>query len=232
MIKSTLIELAVSGLMLSACSNAPESTEAKTTEARQVNSARANEKWNVDAAASKVEWVGTKVSGYHSGEIPLKTGEILLTDGNVSGGKFILDLANLTVSGPKGTDDAMNKKLLGHLRSEDFFDVQKHPEAVFELTDIKPNTGGALKDTADERQNEISEYTVTNPTHLVSGNLTIKGITKNIQFPAQISKSGDVVEAKAKFNINRKDWNIVYPGMPDDLIKDEIHLGILIKAKK
>lgn len=219
-------------IVFTSCTNGPESPEAKTTDAKQVENATANEKWNVDASASKVEWVGTKVSGYHTGEIPLRNGEILLRDGNVSGGKFVLDVANLTVSGPKGSDDAANKKLLGHLKSADFFDVQKHPEATFELTEVKPFSGETLKDTADDRQSEISEYTVVQPTHTISGNLTMKGVTKNIEFPAQITVNGGTVEAKAKFNINRKDWNIVYPGMPDDLIKDAVHIGLLIRASK
>jgi polyisoprenoid-binding protein YceI len=67
---------------------------------------------------------------------------------------------------------------------------------------------------------------------LVSGNLTLKGVTKNIEFPARITVSGNTAEAIAKFNIDRKDWGIVYPGKPDDLIRDAIHLGISIKAAK
>jgi hypothetical protein len=60
----------------------------------------------------------------------------------------------------------------------------------------------------------------------------MKGITKNIEFPARITTSGNTVDAIAKFNINRKDWNIVYAGQPDDLIRDDVHLGIAIKANK
>jgi polyisoprenoid-binding protein YceI len=140
-------------------------------------------------------------------------------------------VAGITVSGPKEVDAKSNAKLLGHLKSADFFDVQKHPEAVFELTELKPFEG-AVKDTADPRQDEINEYKVGNPTHTVSGNMTIKGITKNIAFPARITVNGDNAEAVAKFNIDRKEWNIVYPGKPDDLIRDEIHLGVSITAAK
>ncbi len=69
-------------------------------------------------------------------------------------------------------------------------------------------------------------------THTVSGNLTMKGITKNIEFPTGITFNENSVEATAKFNINRKQWDIVYLGQPDDLVKDDIHLGILLKASK
>lgn len=218
-------------MLITACTNAPDSDQAKTSEAEQTNAAKGDESWKIDVAASNIKWIGTKVSGYHSGDIPLKSGEIHLDNGNVVGGNFIMDVTNLTVSGPKGSNEAMNKKLLGHLQSEDFFDVQKHPEARFELTDVQPFQG-TVKDTADPRQEEINQYKVTNPTHTVKGNLTILGVTKNIEFPAQITTSGNTVDAIAKFNINRKDWNIVYAGQPDDLIRDDVHLGISIKANK
>ena len=213
-----------------ACTNAPKSDEAKTTEAKDVDQSRAGIAWKVDVASSQVEWVGTKVTGYHTGVVPIKNGEIIVNDGEVTGGKFVMDLANMKVSGPKASDSSSNNKLLTHLKSADFFDVEKNPEASFELTSIKPYTGGAIKDTADPRQEEINKYKVTDPTHMVSGNLTLKGITKNIEFPARITFTGNMAEAVAKFNINRKEWNIVYTGKPDDLIRDAIHLGISIKA--
>jgi len=213
------------------CTNAPESDEAKTTEAKEVKQSKTGEKWNLNVSDSKIEWIGTKVTGYHTGTVPLKSGDIYVNNGEVTGGKFVMDVANMNISGPKG-DTSCNKKLLGHLKSADFFDVTKYPDATFELTDVKAYKGGPIKDSADERQNEISEYKVTDPTHLVSGNLTMKGVTKNIEFPARITVSGNTAEAIAKFNIDRKEWGIIYKGKPDDLIRDAIHLGISIKASK
>ena len=214
------------------CTNAPDSDEAKTTDAKEVNQSKSGEKWNLNVSDSKIEWIGTKVSGYHTGIVPLKSGEVYVNNGEVTGGKFVMDVANIQVLGPKGSDTARNNKLQGHLKSADFFDVTKHPEGTFELTNVKLYKGDAIKDSADARQDEISEYKVTNPTHLVSGNLTLKGVTKNIEFPARITVSGNTAEAIAKFNIDRKEWGIVYPGQPDDLIRDAVHLGISIKAVK
>lgn len=228
--KSTFLLFVLMGFF--ACTDAPESDEAKTTEAKDVNENKAGEKWNLNVAESKIEWIGTKVSGYHTGTVPLKTGDIYVNNDEVTGGRFVMDVANMAVSGPKGSDTAGNRKLLGHLKSADFFDVAQHPEGVFELTGVKPYKGDAVRDTNDVRQEEINEYKVTNPTHTVSGNLTLKGVTKNIEFPARIAVSGNTAEAIAKFNINRKDWGIIYAGKPDDLIRDEIHLGISIKATK
>ena len=230
--KSVAALIVASLIAFFSCTNAPESDEAKTTDAKKVDDDKTGEVWKLNISDSKIEWVGTKVTGYHTGIVPLKSGEIVVEDGEVKGGKFILDLANMEVAGPKSVDAASSKKLLGHLKSADFFDVEKNPEGQFELTNVQPYKGNPVKDSADPRQENISKYKVDDPTHTVSGNLTLKGITKNVEFPARITVSGNTAEALAKFNINRKDWNLVYPGKPDDLIRDAIHLGISIKATK
>lgn len=216
--------------LLAACADAPESDKAETTEAQEVTTSNGTN-FKVDTTASKVEWVATKVSAYHTGTLNVKSGEVIVKDGNITGGNFVLDMNSIVVSGPKGSDTKANEKLLGHLKSADFFDVTKNPEATFTITSVAPFSGTA-KDSADPRQEAISKYKVTNPTHSVSGNLTIKGLTKNITFPAQITITGNSASAIAKFNINRQDWDIVYPGKPDDLIRNEVHLGIALKASK
>jgi polyisoprenoid-binding protein YceI len=99
------------------------------------------------------------------------------------------------------------------LKTPDFFDVQKFPTARFVSTAVKP--GG---------QNGA--------THTITGNLELHGVTKSISFPAMIHMTGDLVHATAEFVINRKDFGIVYPGMPDDLIKDEVAIKLTIIAKK
>ncbi|RYY19620.1 MAG: YceI family protein, partial [Chitinophagaceae bacterium] len=175
------------------------------------------------------EFIGTKVTGYHQGEIKIKNGELAVSDGNITGGNFVLDMTSLNIYG--GSDTASDNKLEGHLKSKDFFEVETNPEATFVVTSVKPFSG-TVKDTVDKRQEAINKYKVTNPTHTVSGNLTIKGVTKNIEFPAQVTVNAGSVDALAKFNIDRREWNIVYPGKPDDLIRDQVHLGIALKAAK
>lgn len=222
---------ATSLFLLGSCTNAPKSDEAATSEAKEVTENAAGEVFTLDTALSKVEWIGTKVSGYHTGTIKISGGELIVKDGAISGGKFNLYMNSIVTSGPKGSSEEGNAKLTGHLKSPDFFDVTKYPDATFEITSVKPFTG-TVTEVEDARQEEISEYKVTNPTHTVSGNLTMKDVTKNIEFPALITISENSAEAMAKFNIDRSLWNIVYPGKPDDLIRNEIHLGISLKGNK
>ena len=229
--KKTIGIFLFSGIFVfGACTNAPDAEKAETTEAKEVAAAE-GQSLAIDTAASTVEWIGTKVTGYHTGKIDVKGGELKVKDGAITGGNFVLDLTSISVDGPSGSDTAMNRKLLGHLKSPDFFDVAGHPDATFAITSVQPFSG-QLKDSADPRQESISRYKVANPTHTISGNLTIKGVTKNIEFPASVTVTESAVDALAKFNIDRTQWNIVYPGKPDDLIRNEVHLGIALKANK
>ena len=217
---------------LTACTSSPESDEATTTEAQEVSENTGKKTFTINPSTSKIEWIGTKVSGYHVGTVNLKNGEVHLAEGNITGGRFVMDMNSIAVTGPEGSSDKANQKLLGHLKSEDFFMVEHYPEVVFEITSVEPFNGETLNEEDDPRQAEISEYKVTNPTHKISGNLTIRDVTKNIEFPAKVTVNENSAEAIAKFNINRKDWDITYPGAPDDLIRDDIHLGISLQASQ
>ncbi len=142
-----------------------------------------------------------------------------------------MNMNSIAVTGPEGSKEEGNNKLLGHLKSPDFFEVSANAEAKFVITSVKPFSG-TLKQEDETRQESISKYKVGDPTHTVSGNLTIKGITKNIEFPARITNTAGSIDAIAKFNIDRTQWKIIYPGKPDDLIRNDIHLGIALKAAK
>ena len=73
----------------------------KLREAKKVNDDKSGEKWKLNVSDSKIEWVATKVTGYHVGNVPLKSGDINVKNGEVTGGKFILDLANMRSRGAK-----------------------------------------------------------------------------------------------------------------------------------
>jgi len=150
---------------------------------------------------SSIEFVGSKVTGHHNGGFKKFAGEFKVADGK---------LAN---SGNKVVIDttslyADNERLTGHLKSPDFFNVAQMPTATFETTAITPQATNSL----------------------VTGNLTLHGVTKQISFPAKIQVSDDAVEIGADFFINRFDFNIKYAGQANDLIRKEVVLKLKVKA--
>jgi len=155
---------------------------------------------------SKLEFTGAKVTAKHEGAFNAFRGTIQVVDGKAEASTVTaeIDTASLAVE---------PAKLAGHLKSADFFDVAKFPKAKFTSTAIKP--GGA-----------------NGATHTVTGNLELHGVTKSVSFPATLKVAGDAADADAEFAINRKDFAIVYTGMPDDLIKDDILIKLRLRAKK
>jgi polyisoprenoid-binding protein YceI len=210
-------------LLAAGCAQAPDSDKATVGDAQEVAISASTSTAIVDTENSKVEWVGTKVTGRHNGVLHLTNGSLDMKDGSLVGGNFTLDMTSLTTSDKMGAENG----LTDHLKSADFFDVANHPTAEFVITGVK-----ALESVTPDTEQvpEIDQYRVSNPTHEISGNLTIKGVTKNITFPAAVQISGLGTKATAKFNINRNDWGISYPGKPDDLIRETVHIGIALKA--
>jgi polyisoprenoid-binding protein YceI len=155
---------------------------------------------------SKVEFVGAKVSAKHEGSFAAFRGTVGVVDNDATKSRVTaeIDIASLTVE---------PAKLSGHLKSPDFFDAAKFPHGTFTSTAIK--AGGD-----------------NGATHTVTGNLELHGVTKAITFPAKIKIQDDSVSVDAEFAINRKDFSIVYPGMPDDLIKDDVLIKLTLHAKK
>ena len=155
---------------------------------------------------SKVEFVGAKVSAKHEGAFKAFRGNIAVVDGDPTKSRVTaeVDIDSLTVE---------PAKLATHLKSPDFFNAAQFPKGKFTSTAIK--AGGE-----------------NGATHTVTGNLELHGVTKGITFPAKIKIEGDQVSVDAEFAINRKDFSIVYPGMPDDLIKDEVLIKLALHGKK
>ena len=154
-------------------------------------------------AESKLTWVGQKVTGKHEGAFGVFGGIIELVDGNVEKSRV---RAEVDMSSLQSSPE----KLVGHLKGPDFFSVQEFPRATFVSTAIAKSGDG---------------YSVT-------GNLTMHGVTRAITFPATIGIKAAEVTVNAEFAINRKDFGIVYPGKPDDLIADDVALKLEIHAKK
>lgn len=196
-----------------ACSN--NADKAETTE---VGEASGNAEAGLPLISSTLKWTGKKLTGEHYGTVQVASGNLIVEEGQLTGGSFTMNMTTIVVEDL--TDPGYNKDLTDHLNSPDFFDTANHPEAKFDITGVK-----ALA-TADAVGN----------THTISGNLTIKGITNGIKFPATVNMTDGKVSAKAGFAIDRTLWDIkfksgkFFPELGDKAISDEIGIQLELLA--
>lgn len=177
-------------------------TETSATSATDTSAAVAQPTPGVPTAKvikekSSIEWVGAKVTRDHKGKFRDFDGWIEFSAGQPSRIAFNIDLNSIE------SDD---EKLTGHLKSPDFFDVAKYPQATFVSTAITPAATGAPAGT----------------THTLRGNLSLHGVTKEVNFPVTARVTPQGVRATSEFSINRHDWGISYKGAADDLIRDNV----------
>jgi polyisoprenoid-binding protein YceI len=213
-----LIGALSAAIFLAACedpsANKPKATTTEST--TNANAATANtgtaiapkqgETLAINNENSKVSFVGSKVTGKHDGGFNKFTGTINLVDGKPEESSVNVEIDVASVY----TDtDALTK----HLQTGDFFDVANHPKATFASTKIVSDGGGA------------DGYTIT-------GDLELRGIKKSVTFPATIKVGYSIVEVSSEFSINRKDFNILYAGKADDLIRDNVVMKLDLKAPR
>ncbi len=208
--KITLLS-AVAALVLASCAGNPEGKKAETKDSVSITQTEVTgDAYTVDTAASKVVWTGTKVTGKHTGTVTVKSGTVNVDNGKLTGANVVLDM---TTIGSTDLEGEFKGKLDGHLKSDDFFATEKFPEASFTITEVKPGATDA----------DLN----------ISGNLVIKGVSKNITFDAKVVESTEAaVKATANFNITRADWGVSYEGKSDDLISKEINFDITLVANK
>lgn len=153
---------------------------------------------------SSIGFIGSKVSGAHEGGFKAFTGHFMVKDGAPVGNehRVVIDMDSTWSD---------SEKLTGHLKNADFFDVEKFPETTFEGVEITRSEDGNYR---------------------VAGDFTLHGVTKRIAFPTEVvvADDGKQVSVKAEFDINRKDFGIVYPGKSDDLIRDEVVIKLDLTA--
>ncbi len=222
--KLSLLLISTGLLFGISCTQAPKADEAKTGAPQEVPAAAASDaKMAVDVNSSVVTWIGTKPVGQHNGVFKLKDGVINVSGNQVVGGTFTIDMNSLTVLDGNATSQG---KLAGHLKSGDFFETDKNPESKFEITAVQPYTA-----PADTTQKAL----LPGVTHTVTGNLTIKGNTQSVSFPAILNVTVDAVTAKANFNIDRTKWQLSYgndKSLGDKFIRPEVNIGLSIAAHK
>ena len=206
---------------IAACNNGPKADKAETTDKQTVASTEGTA-YTVDTATSVITWTGTKPAGSHTGVFKLKEGSFLVKENMLTGGNFIIDINSLAV---KDLDAENTAKLEGHLKSPDFFNVSKYPNAKFEITSVEPFV-------ADSTTKNVI---MKDATHIIKGNLTLKDSTKNISFPARITVDTRTLAATADFNIDRTMWGMNYkgPGNPQDwFINKQVNLKLSLNATK
>lgn len=171
----------------------------------------------IDASASKVAWVGKKVTGQHNGTINVKGGTVEVDGKNLTGGTIEIDMDSITVLDIKDKTD--NGKLTGHLKSDDFFGVEKNKVSTFKISSAKP------------QKKSSANYEIT-------GDLTIKGHTeKGVKFPAVVTITDDKSTLKGKLSIDRTKFNVRYgsgkffENLGDKAINDNFELDVEIVAK-
>lgn len=210
--KTTVFSAVISGIFLVSCGK----DKPLTSQSNEVTTSAEGNSFEVDTLNSKIEWKGFKVlksdNTSHFGTIKFESGDVTVKDGKLESGKFVADMGTLTSVDLKNDAEQLNK-LNGHLKSGDFFEVEKFPTASYEITKVSENTSG--------------DYNT-----LLDGNLTIKGITKPLQFNANVTvNGGEVSIATEPKDINREDFGVKFQ-MPvaNGVIKNEVNLQILIKA--
>jgi len=219
--KIVLSSFVVASLLFSVERNAVAQTVALAANKTEKVAKVAATTYKVDASQSKVAWNGKKVTGEHNGTINIVGGSFQVAKNKVVGGAVDIDMnsiVNLDI-----TDKEFNQKLVGHLKSDDFFSAEKHPKATFKITSLTPIKGAKAG---------AANYTA-------NGNLTIKGITKPVTFPVSVAVNGNTITAKSDAVVlDRTKWDIRYgsksffANIGDKAIHDDFTVQFNVVAKK
>ena len=202
-------------ITLVACKD--KAKEAETTAAEAAAQAQMQSvKYLANTTESSIEWTGFKPTGKHNGTIGMDSGVFTVNNGKVESGSFLIDMKSI-VNLDIPMDDENNAKLVGHLKSPDFFDVEKYPSAAFEVTGFEEKEGKTM----------------------LSGNLTLKEKKNNVTFPVVVSSEGDNFTITSEvFTIDRSKWDVQYgsksffDNLGDKFINDDIELKITLKGQK
>ena len=167
--------------------------------------------YNINPSASSLAWRAAKVTAAHTGRAAIKSGSVDVSQGKLAAGSITIDMTGIS-------SDENLSGLIKHLSSPDFFDTALYPEAGFTIASIQPG----------ERDNE----------YLISGDLTIKGVSAPISTVATAISIGEGLEIKTSFAIDRTKWGLNYgsgrffEGLGDKMIDDEIMFDIILQAER
>lgn len=212
--KTAVLASLAAAILCSAFTFNTPSGAAKKAEAKEVAVPAKGRAFDVELEKSELKWNASKVVGEHYGTIKMKSGQMLVEKDKITGGNFVIDMTSI--------DCTDNAKVGAHLRNDDFFAVDKFPTATFVIKNVKP----------------IAKAEAGKPNHTVEGDLTIKGITHPISFPATITVKKGVAHAVADVTVNRVKYDIRYrsssffENLGDKAINDDFKLALNITAKQ
>ncbi len=205
---ATLIVL-LALLTICSCANpATDQSKAVTSDAAPIaapSPGARGEQYLIKPDSSQILFHASKVTGSHQGSFEKFAGTIDYA-GEIEKSSVTITIETDSI---KADDDGLTK----HLKTPDFFDVAKYPQATFKSTEIK---AGGEKGAS----------------HTVTGNLEMHGVTKSITFPATIVAGADAITVDSTFSINRKDFGINYAGAANNLIRDEVVLTLKVRGVK
>jgi polyisoprenoid-binding protein YceI len=202
--------ITAAAMFLASCGGGESANKVQTGDAEEVVETVSESQVELDLTASTVKWNGKKVTGEHYGTLGVKSGDIKLNGAEIVGGKIVFDLNDIVCEDLEGE---WNEKLVGHLKSDDFFDVENHPEGSFEITGVE----------AVEGEDGV--------THHIKGNLTLRGTTKSIKIPAHVHDMNGKIHATADFTFDRTDFGLQYgsgkffEGLGDKMIYDDVSVS-------
>lgn len=239
------VALLSSALFFAACGEKPESDQAEVGEAVEVEETEGGEEeeasmematFSVVPESSQIIWKGYKrfTDSEHKGMIQVSEGELKVSEGNITGGKFTINMNSIEI---KDEDLPEDKKadLKGHLMNSDFFNVKKYKAAEFQITNVSPYTASEGSEETKEVAKGKSVWKTENPTHKITGNLTIMDSTRSISFPAKVSIEEGMVKATARFGIDRSWWGVSYgtdADVRDKVISKDVNVEVNLEAKK
>ena len=177
--------------------------------------AKAPATFKVDAAKSTMVWNAKKVTGEHTGNVKVANGDFTVDGNKLTGGQFTFDMTSITATDI--TDAGYNAKFLTHMKSPDFFDTVKHPTSAFKITKVTPKGGDQYE---------------------IAGNMTIKGITNAVTFPATVKMAGNQIMADGKATLDRTKYDIRYgsksfiENIGDKAIYDDFTVEMKLVASK
>jgi len=205
--KKVILSLVVLATVILSCKG-KEDKKVVVKEATKVEAVAVEN--NVNIAESSLLWKGFKPTGSHNGTVKLTSGAMSVSNGVITAGEFVIDMTSVA-------DADGSARLDGHLKSADFFDVEKYPTSKFVVTSSELNEGKVM----------------------VTGNLTIKDVTKSITIPAVITEAEGVITFKSEtFELNRADFNVKYgsksffDNLKDKFINDNMEMSFEVKGTK